>query len=116
MKDLQKAEAPLLKSTLIIFIGILITRVFAYLKILFIANSFGASILPDIYFATSIFIYIAFALFISGNISYGFITIFSEYFNEGKNNEKCWQFISSSINVVFLTLFAIAIIGILTAP
>lgn len=98
----------------IVSFGIAISRIFGYLRDALIAH-FLTDSLRDIFFLVLAIPNFARRFFGEGALSSAFIPIFSEsYKKEGE--EGAWKMASSTVNIVFIMLVVLTLVGILIAP
>ena len=102
------------RNTTVVSLGIATSRIFGLLRDILIGSFFSAG-LRDIFFLVLTIPNFSRRLFGEGALSQAFIPMFSHtYKNEGKT--KGWQMTSSTINIVFLILLLLSILGMMFSP
>lgn len=110
-------EAPiqrgLLKPTLQITVFSILGIIVRFVTQIMVAAKFGATIERDAYFAAAaVPIYITAVLV--GSLTLIFVPMFIEYETK-KNKEEAWKVASILINLIFLVLFGISLLGFIFA-
>lgn len=101
-------------AAVIVMIGIMISRVLGYVRETLIANTFMGNI-SDAFYSAFLIPDFMFNLLIGGTLSAAFIPIFTSYLAADKEEEG-WRVASNFINILALTIFAFALVGIIFAP
>lgn len=115
--DNKEYEAPiqrgLLKPTLQVTIFSTLGIMVSFVSAIIVAASFGATIERDAYFAALAFpVYITTVLVFSLTVT--FVPVFIEYETK-KNKEEAWKTASILINLIFLVLLGISLLGFIFA-
>lgn len=93
----------------------LISRILGFLRESLIAGFFGKTGATDAYNAAFILPDLIYWLLVGGVLSSAFIPVFSEYIAKGKEEEG-WRAASSVLNIVFLVLSSLVVLGLILTP
>ena len=115
--DNKEYEAPiqrgLLKPTLQVTVFSILETMVGFLSGIIVAAKFGATVERDAYFAAVVLpVYITTVLVFSLTVT--FVPIFIEYETK-KNKEEAWKVASILINLIFLVLLGISLLGFIFA-
>ena len=102
----------IIKSFSVVASLTLLSNVFGYMRDAALAAKFGATTVTDAYFAAFFIPNTLYLILLSGSISTAFVPIFIEYLQ--KDKEDAWHIANSIINVSFLLLVLIILVGTLT--
>ncbi|HIE43665.1 MAG TPA: murein biosynthesis integral membrane protein MurJ [Candidatus Omnitrophica bacterium] len=94
--------------------GIAVSRIFGFLRDALIAFFF-ADRLRDIFFLILTIPNFSRRFFGEGALSSAFIPIFSESFKK-KDKEDAWRVASSTVNIIFIVLAGLTLIGVIFSP
>ncbi len=103
----------LLKTSLLVFIFLVITKLFNFYKKILISKLFGVSSVADAFFAASYLPYYL-AIFFEGVIYLGFLPLFSRL--KAENEETAKQFAAEAFFMLLGLTLSLAFAGWLTAP
>jgi len=102
------------QATIILIIGMMLSRVLGFVRELVIAHMFGATAATDAYLIAFI-IPDVFAGLVAGAITVAFIPVFTEY-RLKQSEEDAWQIASTLINAIVGVLILGAIFTLVAAP
>ncbi|MBV9576656.1 MAG: murein biosynthesis integral membrane protein MurJ, partial [Gammaproteobacteria bacterium] len=105
----------LIKSTSVVVVMTMISRVFGFLRDMITASIFGASAQFDAFSIAFRIPNLMRRLFAEGSFSQAFVPILSEY-QKQKSQEEAQRFINAMSGTLGLTLLVVTILGMLTAP
>lgn len=101
----------------------LLSRLLGVIRDRILAGQFGAGKELDIYFAAFKIPDLVYSLIVLGALSAGFIPVFTSLikdFNcdkpDCKDNENAWNLVSNILNILFVALSVISVLGIIFAP
>jgi len=113
----KEYEAPiqrgLLKPTLQVTVFSILGIIVRFVTQIIVAAKFGATIERDAYFAAVVFPTYITAVLV-GSLTLIFVPMFIEYETK-KNKEEAWKVASILINLIFLVLFGISLLGFIFA-
>ncbi len=116
LTNLHAVQAPnLLRSTLIVMSGYLISKVVALVREPLIARAFGTSEQLDAYYAAFNIPDLLFTLIAGGALASVFIPIYADAMNQ-RGRDEAWRVASAIINLVVLTTAVLAGLIALFAP
>jgi len=98
----------------LVALSVFLSRTLGLVRDRFLAGSFGAGPVLDIYFASFRLSTMIQAVFIAGGIGAVFLPIFAEEFR--KNREKAFLFANNLLNISFVFFGLICIVFIISAP
>jgi putative peptidoglycan lipid II flippase len=93
----------------------LVSRLLGFLRESLMAGFYGQGYATDAYNAAFILPDLLYWLLVGGVLSAAFIPVFSEYIAKGKEDEG-WQVVSSTVNLILLTLGILIFIGLIFTP
>ncbi|KLU59607.1 putative peptidoglycan biosynthesis protein MurJ [Peptococcaceae bacterium CEB3] len=105
----------LARATAYIMAAYLASRVLGFLRESLVADFFGKNGLTDAYNTAYILPDLIYWLMVGGVLSSAFIPVLSEYIAKGKKEEG-WRVVSSVINIIFLALGCLIILGLIFTP
>ncbi len=103
------------KAAAFLMIANLLSRILGFLRESLIANYFGKSGATDAYFAAFNLPDLIYWLLVGGVLSAAFIPVLSEYLAKGRE-EEAWRVVSSVVNILFISLSVLIILGLLFTP
>jgi len=99
------------KNRILVFLGILTSRVFGYIRDLTIAKYFGATKITDVFFLAFMIPNLLRRLLAEGSLSAAFIPVFNEELVKEKN--KANQLCKNLISFLFYLTLIISVFGII---
>ncbi|AET70423.1 integral membrane protein MviN [Desulfosporosinus orientis DSM 765] len=91
------------------------SRVLGFLRESLMAGFFGQSGVTDAYNTAFVLPDLLYWLLVGGVLSAAFIPVFSEYIAKG-NEDEGWRVVSSVVNLIFLTLGLLVLLGLFFTP
>lgn len=91
------------------------SRVLGFLRESLMAGFFGQSGVTDAYNTAFVLPDLLYWLLVGGVLSAAFIPVFSEYIAKG-NEDEGWRVVSSVVNLIFLTLGLLVLLGLFLTP
>lgn len=105
----------LAKAAGLLMLTQLASRILGFFRESIMAGFFGKTSATDAYQTAFILPDLLYWLLVGGVLSSAFIPVFSEYINKGKEEEG-WRVVSSVVNIIFIGLSSLVILGILFTP
>lgn len=110
-------------AALLVALSSLVSRILGMLRDRIFASEFGLGDTLDIYYAAFRIPDFIFNLLVLGALSAGFVPLFTGLLKKTQSreltyekNQEAWQFANSLLNILSLVLFALSVIGFLSAP
>ncbi len=112
---MSSTNRTLVKAAGFLMAAQLVSRLLGFLRESLIAGFYGQKAATDAYNAAFILPDLLYWLLVGGVLSAAFIPVFSEYIAKGKEDEG-WKVVSSVVNLIFLTLGLLILIGLVFTP
>ncbi|AFQ45853.1 murein biosynthesis integral membrane protein MurJ [Desulfosporosinus meridiei] len=93
----------------------MVSRILGFLRESLMAGFFGQSGVTDAYNTAFVLPDLLYWLLVGGVLSAAFIPVFSEYIAKG-NEDEGWRVVSSVVNIIFLTLGVLVLLGLFFTP
>lgn len=124
LKDIFKKQInSITVAAALVALSSLLSRLLGVIRDRILAGQFGAGKELDIYYAAFKIPDLVFNLIVLGALSAGFIPVFTSLIKDFRcdrpdchENEKAWDLVSNILNILFVALAAISILGIIFAP
>lgn len=110
-----RKQETILSAAVVMMVATLATKVLGIVKIILLANLYGASRSLDIFYAANTIPEIIFNLLVLGSLNAALIPILSECLTKG-SNEKLQIVFNKVLSIASVTLFIVGILGIIFAP
>jgi len=112
---MSSTNRTLVKAAGFLMAAQLVSRILGFFRETLIAGFFGQSGTTDAYNTAFILPDLLYWLLVGGVLSAAFIPVLSEYIAKGKEDEG-WRVVSSVVNLIFLTLGLLIVIGLIFTP
>jgi len=93
----------------------MVSRILGFLRESLMAGFFGQSGVTDAYNTAFVLPDLLYWLLVGGVLSAAFIPVFSEFIAKG-NEDEGWRVVSSVVNLIFLTLGVLVLLGLFFTP
>lgn len=112
---MSSTSRTLVKAAGFLMAAQLVSRILGFLRDALLAYFYGLGPTMDAYNTAFIMPDLLYWLLVGGVLSAAFIPVFSEYIATGREEEG-WQVVSSVVNLIFLTLGILIILGLIVTP
>lgn len=112
---MSSTNRTLLKAAGFLMAAQLASRILGFLRESLMAGFFGQGGTTDAYNTAFVLPDLLYWLLVGGVLSAAFIPVLSEYIAKG-NEEEGWQVVSSVVNLIFLTLGVLILVGLYFTP
>lgn len=103
------------KAAGLLMVAQLASRILGFFRESIMAGFFGKTSATDAYNTAFILPDLLYWLLVGGVLSSAFIPVFSEYINK-ENEDEGWRVVSSVVNIIFIGLSLLVILGIIFTP
>ncbi|MDR1104353.1 MAG: hypothetical protein LBK92_03240, partial [Endomicrobium sp.] len=95
--------------------GTMLSRILGYIRDMLVAYFFGTGAFADAFYASFKIPNLFRRIFGEGSFSSAFVPVFSEYLHT-KDKSETQKFLNIAFTALFITLFAVSILGVFFAP
>lgn len=108
----KESNLSLSKSVIIVMLSILVSRATGFIKEMLVPNTLGVGVIGDAYNVSIMIPEILYNLLIGGAIASALIPVLT-YYLENKKDKEGWKAISSFMNVAFVIMIFLCILGMI---
>lgn len=112
---MSSTNRTLMKAAGFLMAAQMVSRILGFLRESLMAGFFGQSGVTDAYNTAFVLPDLLYWLLVGGVLSAAFIPVFSEYIAKG-NEDEGWRVVSSVVNLIFLTLGVLILLGLVFTP
>ena len=112
---MSSTNRTLMKAAGFLMAAQMASRILGFLRESLMAGFFGQSGVTDAYNTAFVLPDLLYWLLVGGVLSAAFIPVFSEYIAKG-NEDEGWHVVSSVVNLIFLTLGVLVLLGLFFTP